>query len=111
MLDILNNKVNIIYVGMYQHKLVKNDTIDVFVFQRIKKLIRPRLRPHQLRPDDDPKDLIDYCQTHVCLDGISVIDSKLPLVRETVLLQQTDGDEQAADENNTPLVNEETQNE
>ena len=28
--------------------------------QRIRTLIRPRLRFHQLRPDDDPKDLINY---------------------------------------------------
>lgn len=84
------------------------------MFQRIQKLIRPRLRPHQLRPDDDPKDLIDYCQTHVNLKGVSVINSKLPLLREQIihldeyqLNKKQDGEEGGADENNTiaPLVN------
>ena len=31
----------------------------VGIFQRIKKQIRPRLRGHQMRPEDDPKDLMD----------------------------------------------------
>ena len=31
--------------------------IDIFVFQRIQFLTRPQLKPHQLRPEDDPADL------------------------------------------------------
>ena len=48
------------------------------VLQRIKKLIRPRLRHHQLRPQDDPKDLIDYCQTDEqhSLGGLKVIGAQ-----------------------------------